>query len=141
MPIEALSESYIDETYGKLVQTENGEFADGLGNPITIPNTQSIGIRIYTIDNYITSGLKGIRHIPFKCDITKIRAISNVSGSIEVTIKKMDNTIIDSVLIDSDNSYYNILDYELLEDEVIKFDVNSNSIDITDITIFFRFKK
>lgn len=38
MAIPTLSGSYIDETYGRLVQTDNfrNEFADGFGNPIPI---------------------------------------------------------------------------------------------------------
>ena len=36
MAIPTLSGSYIDETYGRLVQVSGSEFADGLGNPISI---------------------------------------------------------------------------------------------------------
>lgn len=39
MPIPSLSGSYIDQTYQRLVQTQGGEFADGLGNPITFGTT------------------------------------------------------------------------------------------------------
>jgi len=35
MAIPSLLGSYIDQTYQRLVQTQGGEFADGLGNPIT----------------------------------------------------------------------------------------------------------
>lgn len=36
MAIPSLSGSYIDQTYQRLVQTNGSEFADGLGNPISI---------------------------------------------------------------------------------------------------------
>jgi hypothetical protein len=39
MSIPSLLGSYIDETYQRLVQTQGGEFADGLGNPITFGST------------------------------------------------------------------------------------------------------
>jgi len=39
MAIPTLSGSYIDETYGRLVQVSGNEFADGLGNPITFGTT------------------------------------------------------------------------------------------------------
>ena len=35
MAIPTLSGSYIDETYGRLVQVSGAEFADGFGNPIS----------------------------------------------------------------------------------------------------------
>ena len=39
MSIPSLLGSYIDETYSRLVQTQGGEFADGLGNLITFGST------------------------------------------------------------------------------------------------------
>jgi hypothetical protein len=36
MPISALTGLYIDQTYSRLVQTQGGEFANGLGTPITL---------------------------------------------------------------------------------------------------------
>jgi len=36
MPISALTGLYIDQTYPRLVQTQGGEFADGLGQAITL---------------------------------------------------------------------------------------------------------
>ncbi len=36
MPIPALTGLYIDQTYSRLVQTQGGEFADGLGQAITL---------------------------------------------------------------------------------------------------------
>jgi len=42
MAIPSLLDSYIDETYQRLVQTAGGtEFADGLGNPITFGTTNT----------------------------------------------------------------------------------------------------
>ena len=39
MAIPSLFNTYIDETYPRLVQVSGSEFADGLGNPITFGQT------------------------------------------------------------------------------------------------------
>jgi len=41
MAIPTLSGSYIDETYQRLVQVSGGEYADGLGNPISFGTTST----------------------------------------------------------------------------------------------------
>lgn len=56
MAIPTLSGSYIDETFGRLVQTDGIEFADGLGNPITFGQTPtgSLLVTASVVGNTIT---------------------------------------------------------------------------------------
>ena len=62
MAIPSLLGSYIDETYQRLVQTQGGEYADGLGNPITFGTIDTspfatTGSNVFRGDQTITGSI------------------------------------------------------------------------------------
>jgi hypothetical protein len=108
-----------------------------------VPN-ETIGFRTYTDDIFITDGFKGYRPIGFDSRIIKIRAIANVTGSIDVNIIR-NNTIIGSIVLFNQSS---LLDTTLSgwttilnTDDLLEFYISGSSTYITDISIFINIEK
>lgn len=134
--ISSLSGTYIDETFQKLVQTEAGEFADGLGNPIQFPSRSSMGVQIQVSGNTIYSGLKGTRHIPFSCQFLKVRAISStpITATIELRVNDVE---VYTIQMSNASTYYDSSPVvELAEDDMLQFYVVDNIVNVSDLVIY-----
>ena len=80
MAIPTLSGSYIDETYGRLVQVSGSEYADGLGNPISFLGGAGGPINSIQI-NSDGSNFTGYSALTFINNTLSLTGSSIVSGS------------------------------------------------------------
>lgn len=102
-------------------------------------NVQTIGIRIKTEDTYITEGSKGFRHIGYNSNITKLRGIANIAGTINLNVKR-DGTLLGNYNLTSASSSIDTTltgwTTSLNANDLIEFYVSQSSTYITDITFF-----
>jgi hypothetical protein len=104
-----------------------------------VSNIQTIGIRIKTEDTYITEGSKGFRHIGYNSNITKLRSIANIAGTINLNVKR-DGTLLGNYNLNNASSSIDTTltgwTTSLNSNDLIEFSVSQSSIYITDITFF-----
>lgn len=102
-------------------------------------NVQTIGIRIKTEDTYITEGSKGFKHIGYNSNITKLRGIANIAGTINLNVKR-DGTLLGNYNLTSASSSIDTTltgwTTSLNANDLIEFSVSQSSTYITDLTFF-----
>jgi hypothetical protein len=84
MAIETLSGSYIDETYGRLVQISGSEFADGFGNPISFGGGPGGSISTIQINRDGTN-FTGSNNLTFQNDTLTITGSLSITGSLTLS--------------------------------------------------------
>jgi len=102
-------------------------------------NIQTIGIRIKTEDTYITEGSKGFRHIGYNSNITKLRSIANIAGTINLNVKRNGTLLGNYNLNNASSSIDTTLTgwtTSLNANDLIEFSVSQSSTYITDLTFF-----
>jgi len=131
----AITASYINPTFISASAAASG-FGSG-GGSSTYINT--IGLRVYTDDTYITPGLKAYNHIAYNSNIIKARTIANTNGYIDINVKRNGTTLGTISLSNQSSSLDTTLTgwtTSLSTNDLLEFYVSQSSTYITDISIF-----
>lgn len=92
MAIPTLSGSYIDETYGRLIQTSGSEYADGFGNPIHFSSGPINSVQI----NKDGTNFTGSSALIFESNALTLTGSLKITGS---TIQVGSNTLLGNTLL------------------------------------------